>query len=288
MATPSTATMPWLAVQAVLDHRGQYGLPREARTLLGPRRQPGDFPLNEAEIDQKIAAGVPRTGADPKIMTPSEEAEWVRNYQFLSGKLSPQEIEARMAEEDTRARLAEQAVLQERDKALAEQTRVRDEEFLDNLLRERRAEETFVNQQQASQAFFEAKVKEQVTEEALAERAATLLSQEEVAQANFDAQQREEKTRAEIAARDREEWGAQNLELFKRFGFGSKEIETLSINFEPWGGNKGTEEAFNEEVQSWEKNKALGFVPGPDTGEMARPQTRNASFLSGEIVDTFA
>jgi hypothetical protein len=201
MATASSATAPWRAVQAVLNNRGHYGLPRESMTLVGPPRRPGDYPLTEEEIDAKIAAGEPRVGADPKIMTPAEEAEFVRNYQYLAGKPSDQEIEARMAEEDTRARLAEEAVLRDRDEQLAEQTRVREKEFQDNRLHDQRAEETFVNQQLASQAHFEAKVQERVTEEERARREATLLSQEEVDRANVEAQQREEKTKAKRETR---------------------------------------------------------------------------------------
>jgi hypothetical protein len=288
MATASSATAPWRAVQAVLNNRGHYGLPRESMTLVGPPRRPGDYPLTEEEIDAKIAAGEPRVGADPKIMTPAEEAEFVRNYQYLAGKPSDQEIEARMAEEDTRARLAEEAVLRDRDEQLAEQTRVREKEFQDNRLHDQRAEETFVNQQLASQAHFEAKVQERVTEEERARREATLLSQEEVDRANVEAQQREEKTKAEIAARDREEKGNPDLDQIRRFGFAASEVRPSSTQFDAWGGAKGIEEAGAEDIRAWETAKAEGFPPGPATGEIARPQTRNNIFLPGEIVDTFA
>ena len=111
MATPSTATAPWMAIQAALNHRGQYGLPREAMTLVGPPRRAGDYPLNETELAEKWTAGAPRPGEDLNIMTPAEEAEFVRNMQYLAGKPTPQEIEASMAERDRQAREAEAAVL---------------------------------------------------------------------------------------------------------------------------------------------------------------------------------
>ncbi len=288
MANASSATVPWRAVQAVLNNRGHYGLPRESMTLLGPTRQPGDFPLTEGEIAAKIAAGEPRVGADPKILTPEQEAEYVRNYQYLAGKLTPQEIEARMAEEDTRARQAEEAVLRARDEQLAERNRVRDQEIRDDILHERRAEETFVNQQLASQALFEAKAQEHVTKEEEARRKATLLSQEEMDRANVEAQQREEKTRAELAARAREEMGNPDIEQIRRFGFAFREAQPSSIQFDAWGGAKGIEQARTEEIRDWETAKAEGVPPGPATGEIPRPQTLKDIFLPGEIVDTFA
>jgi hypothetical protein len=257
-------------------------------TLVGPRRRAGDYPLNETELAQKWAAGTPRPGEDLNIMTPAEEAEFVRKMQYLAGKPTPQEIEASLAERDRQAREAEAAVLKERDELMAERARVREEEWQDHILRERRAEETFVNQQLASQAHYEAKVLEQITEEERARREATLLSDQEVHQANVDAQKREEKTKEELAARTREEYGEQDIEQFQRLGFGFEKTDPMSDAFEPWGGAQGTEEAYAEDVQGWERAKALGFAPGPKTGEMPRPQTRSASLMPGDIVDTFA
>lgn len=286
MAPASTATVPWVAVQAVLDHRGQYGLPREAKTLLPNARLAGDYPRTEHELGARLSAGADRVGADPRIMTPAEEVEFIHKRDYLAGKLTPQEMEARAAEEDIRARAAERALFEFRDELMLEQVRVREEERQNYERHQKLAEETWQAEQEWSQSLYEDWKREQITQEERSNREATLLSHEEMRQANYEAQQREIKTREELAQWRLEALGENAIEDVERYGFSELKSEEVFAAWDPWGGRQAPEEVAAEEVRAQETAKAVGTPPGPATGEMAKPQTRSARYLTGEVIDT--
>jgi len=279
--------VPWVAVQAVLDHRGQYGLPREAKTLLPNARRPGDYPLTEHEIGAKLASGADRVGADPRIMTPKEEVEFIHRRDYLAGKLTPQELEARAAEEDIRARAAERALYEYRDQLMMEQARVREDQRQNYERQQKLAEETWQAEQEWSQSLYEDWKRAQITEEERANREATLLSHEELRQANYEAQQREMKTAAELKQQRLEALGEHAIKDVERYGFSELKSEEVNAPWDPWGGRQAPDTVAAEEIRAQETAKAVGTPPGPATGEMPKPQTKSARYLPGEIVDTF-
>ncbi|MBU1740323.1 MAG: hypothetical protein KKC37_02180 [Proteobacteria bacterium] len=288
MATASTATAPWMAVQAVLDHRGQHGLPREAGTLLPNARRPGYYPRTEHEIGVKLATGAERVGRDPRIMTPEQEVEFIRQRDFLAGKLTPLEQETRGAEEDIRARAAERALFEFRSELMLEQARVSEEESRNFERKQQLAEETWRAEQEWSQSLYEDWKRAQIGKVERANREATLLSQEELDRVNVEFQRREMKTKEELAQKRIEALGENAIEDVERFGFSELEPEEVFAAWDPWGGGQAPREVVEVQRQAEETAKSVGAPPGPATGEQPRPQTRSARYLPGEIVDIFA